>query len=101
MFKLAKVGVAAVLGLTLVLSIFCPGAFAQSVTHSNAHTVLHRAVTLDQSHGTNGHWTDAHGHENNWRGNGWHHGHGRCVRVVRWVGWRHSAHPVVSWVCRR
>lgn len=113
MFKLAKIGVAVVLGLTFVLSIFCSGAFAESITRNDARVVLHRAVTFEQAPRTNEHWTATHGHRNTWQGSGWHHdcgqqancqwhtGHSRCVRVVRWVGWRHAAHPVVSWVCRR
>jgi hypothetical protein len=113
MSKLTKVGVAAVLGLMCILSAFSSGVFAQSVKQSTAHAVAHKIVALEQDLRGGEHWTGNHEPGDNWQGNNWNRNCGwrmncrwrtwptRCVRVVKWIGWGRTAHPVVYWACRR
>jgi hypothetical protein len=110
MFKLSKVGIAAVLGLTLVFSAFGSGAFAQSINQNSIHEVVQMTVKQGQ---TGQNWTAKHYPMSNQQGNRWHNGcgwhmnchkpvvHKRCVRVVRWIKFGHTTRRVVSWVCRR
>jgi hypothetical protein len=112
MSKLTKIGVAAVLSLTCILSAFSSGVFAQSINPYTAHAVAHKIVTLEPGLRSDEHWTGNHEPEGNWREYNrnrdcgwqencrWHTWRNRCVRAVKWVGWSRTAHPVVYWVCR-
>src|SRR5579883_110776 len=110
MFKLSKVSIAAVLGLTLVLSAFGSGAFAQSINQNSTREVMQTTVKQDQAGAT---WSAQHYPVSNQRGNRWHNAcgwhmschkpvvHKRCVRVVKWIKFGHTTRRVISWVCRR
>ncbi len=113
MFKLSKVGIAAVLGLTLVLSAFGSGAFAQSISQNFAQGVAQTAMAHSQAARPGENWTGNRHPGTGWQGNRWHNGcgwhmnchkpvvHKRCVRVVKWIKFGHTTRRVLSWVCRR
>jgi|SRR5579883_488048 len=113
MFKLSKVSVAAVLGLTLVLSAFSSGAFAQSINQNSIHAVTQAAMGQNQAARGGENWAANRHPGIGWQGNRWHSTcgwhmnchkpvqHNKCVRVVKWVKFGHTTRRVLSWVCRR
>ncbi len=113
MFKLSKVGIAAVLGLTLVLSAFSSGAFAQSINQNSIREVTQTAVAQNQAARPGENWTANRHPVNGQQGNRWHNAcgwhmnchkpvqHNKCVRVVKWVKSGHATRRVLYWVCRR
>jgi len=113
MFRLSKIGIAAVLGLTFVLSAFGSGAFAQSIDQNSARGISQTTVTLNQVARIGENQAGDRHPDFNGQGNRWNTGcgghmnchrpvqHTRCVREVKWVRFGHTVRRVVSRVCRR
>lgn len=119
MFKLAKIGIAAMFGLTLILSAFGSGAFARSVNQNSAHGISQPAAGLDQDPRTGSNWQgnrwndgsnwqrDRWNTGSGWQGNRWNKGSdwqgnrwndGSGWQGNRWPVDHNRCVPVVKWI---